>query len=165
MTMQWNSAMTISDTSRVLPLSYWWYENAAAAHHPHASARRSVIGMSVLALAILLGSFAARGMNAAGPSACQITLPSVALASNIETTMTVGSTPCSLWVQPGSDSFDEITMLSKPDHGIVTARGRTGVVYQANPGFKGEDFFVFVLHGGPATYKRSTVIRVRAVVG
>ena len=70
--------------------------------------------------------------------------------------------PCAILVKAGSTPLDDITIDAPPQHGTLALRGRTGVVYRPDRGFKGDDAFVFTLRSSSAG--ASSVVRVRAVV-
>jgi hypothetical protein len=73
--------------------------------------------------------------------------------------------PCTILVQPGSSRVEEITVPALPQSGILTLRGRTGVVYRPQAGFRGEDSFTFSLSGRSGSTSGASTIRVRARIG
>src|SRR5262245_8921222 len=75
-----------------------------------------------------------------------------------------GKTPCTIQVQSGSASLDDIVVTEPPAHGVLMPRGRTGVIYQPERGFRGQDTFVFSLQGIVGTERTSSAIHVRATV-
>ena len=89
----------------------------------------------------------------------------IQLALGIETAVSIAlpaNRPCTILVRPGNATLDAITVVSPPERGTLTPRGRTGVVYRPPPGFKGGETFDFSLRGrSSSTYETST-IRVRA---
>jgi hypothetical protein len=72
--------------------------------------------------------------------------------------------PCTILVKAGSAVLDGITIDAPPRHGTLALRGRTGVVYRPNPGFRGDDAFAFSLHRRSGTVPDSAAIQVRAVI-
>ena len=89
----------------------------------------------------------------------------IQLALGIEAAVSIAlpaNRACTILVHPGNATLDAITVVSPPERGTLTPRGRTGVVYRPPPGFKGGETFDFSLHGrSSSTYETST-IRVRA---
>jgi hypothetical protein len=88
-------------------------------------------------------------------------LPGV--ASNISLALPA-NTPCTILVAPGSAILDDITIDAPPGRGTLTSRGRSGVVYRPDPGFKGADSFAFSLHGRPNATSGAAVVHVRATI-
>lgn len=80
---------------------------------------------------------------------------SVALSAN---------TPCAILVKPPSAPIDDIAIDAPPQHGTLTSRGRTGVVYRPHPGFRGSDSFGFSLHRRSDAAPRSFPIHVRLTI-
>ena len=89
----------------------------------------------------------------------------LALGLDAEASIAVpANTPCTILVQAGSTALDSITIDAPPERGTLTPRGRTGVVYRPQRGFKGEDAFAFSLHGRPSSVRETSIIRVRSSV-
>jgi hypothetical protein len=98
-----------------------------------------------------------------GSRDCRVAPIQLALGSETAVSIALpANRPCTILVRPGNATFDAITVVSPPERGTLTPRGRTGVVYRPPPGFKGGETFDFSLHGrSSSTYETST-IRVRA---
>ena len=73
-------------------------------------------------------------------------------------------TPCTMQVRLGSAMVDELAVTVPPSHGALTPRGRTGVIYRPDRGFRGEDTFVFSLQGTVNFIQTRSESRVRATV-
>jgi hypothetical protein len=73
-------------------------------------------------------------------------------------------TPCTIVVQSGNAALRDLLVTVPPVHGTLTPRGRTGVIYQPNRGFRGDDAFAFSLQGSANVAGASALIRVRATV-
>ena len=85
------------------------------------------------------------------------------LASDISAVVPANTT-CTIVVKAGSMTLADIGIDTPPEHGSLTPRGRTGVVYRPQRGFKGEDRFEFSLRSGSDGSRKEFVIHVRAVV-
>lgn len=131
----------------------------APAHSP-----RVTLGAWIGLLAIVGALITARAF-AAGPAECR-TLPNATLfrpETNATMTLKAG-TACSIWLRPSAAAVERIELVTPPAHGVVTPRGRTGMVYRANANFSGEDFFAFALHGRSSAYSGAGHVRVRVNV-
>jgi hypothetical protein len=73
-------------------------------------------------------------------------------------------TACTIRVAAGGATLDDLTVIAPPAHGALTPRGRTGVIYRPERGFRGEDAFVFSLAGATDWARISSAIRVQVTV-
>jgi hypothetical protein len=102
--------------------------------------------------------------DAPGSRDCQIPAVPLAFGANTEISVSMrADVPCTIAVQPGP-AIRRLTLQSKPEHGTVTARGRTGVIYRPNATFRGEDRFTFSLAGGSTGAEETATIQVQAIV-
>ena len=120
---------------------------------------RGLLGLGALAACAM---FAA---NALGSHGCQAKPIPLVLGFDTQISIsTSAGTPCPLMLRTGGIPLDELSVEAQPQHGTVTARGRTGVVYRPSPAFKGEDTFAFSVRGSPSARSETSVVRVRAIV-
>jgi hypothetical protein len=127
--------------------------------------QRPDILVFALMTGILAVLIAAKSLGLATPAECRADPAALAIGSDIDATMTVTSgTACSLWAKAATTSFEEIAITSPPQHGIVTLRGRIGVIYRPDRKFEGEDFFAFALRDMSALRNGSSLVRVRVTV-
>ena len=113
----------------------------------------------ILLAALLFGLVA----NWYAPSDCQS--PPVALTpgstANASIAVSAGK-PCPVIVTIDSTVIDDLTIETKPRHGMAVARGRTGVVYVPDANFRGEDAFRFSLRrAGPRGETSSVIVTAR----
>jgi hypothetical protein len=118
------------------------------------------------------GAFAALGLAMIGGSSfdpgmrtCR-TEPAV-LAAGIaaEARMTVShNAACAMWQKPGTGAIDAVDIAVAPQHGNLTLRGRTGVVYRPARGFTGRDSFAFALRGRSSLGDGASLVRVEVTV-
>jgi hypothetical protein len=73
-------------------------------------------------------------------------------------------TPCAILVKPAGTPLDDIAIDGAPAHGTLTSRGRAGVVYRPQPGFRGGDSFDFSLHRRSSSTLESFTVHVRALI-
>jgi hypothetical protein len=98
-----------------------------------------------------------------GSRGCGIPPISLGRSSDLSVALSA-NTPCAILVKPPSAPIDAISIDAPPQHGTLTSRGRTGVVYRPHPGFKGSDAFAFSLHRRSDATPQSFPIHVRMVV-
>lgn len=115
-----------------------------------------LIGVSAVAAAIT----AAGAFNSCTTQPIALRFGENAIA---EMTVAKGSR-CSLRVETGSARIDDLVVESHASRGDIFARGRTGVIYQPNARFTGEDSFVFALHGRTTRGWSKMTVRVGVVV-
>jgi len=85
--------------------------------------------------------------------------------ATVETQVTVAQQQaCSVYVNPGSAMVNAMAVTAPPSAGTVSARGRTGVVYRASAGFRGDDTFAFVLSGKIREDVAPMTVKVRVSV-
>ena len=73
-------------------------------------------------------------------------------------------TACTIRVQVGGATLDDLSIIAPPAHGALAPRGRTGVIYRPDRGFRGDDAFAFALHGATDSAPVSSAIRVQVTV-
>jgi len=73
-------------------------------------------------------------------------------------------TACMIRVQTGGATLDDLSVTVPPAHGVLAPRGRTGVIYQPDRRFRGDDAFAFSLQGAADSGPVSSAIRVRVTV-
>jgi len=134
--------------TQMSPISRWRlarnhhaFELAEGQHWPVKSPA-AVAGL--VALGLLTVALWSPFSNASG--GCR-TLPLVFKpGATVETSMTVAQDrACSLYVSPGPAIISSLAINAAPSGGVVSARGRTGVIYRAPLGFNGDDVFAFTL--------------------
>jgi hypothetical protein len=64
-------------------------------------------------------------------------------------------------VQPGTAVIEDLTVTSAAQHGSISPRGRTGVIYRAHRNYRGEDDFALALRGRADSSAGVAIIRVR----
>jgi hypothetical protein len=74
------------------------------------------------------------------------------------------NTPCTISVQSGSTVLDDIIVDAAAEHGTLTPRSRTEVIYRPRAGFRGSDSFDFSLRSGPNSAHETSIVRVRAII-
>ncbi len=117
------------------------------------------VGLSALCVVVMVvvGGLSARG--------CRVAPIPLTLGTGTELAITIpANTPCTILIPAGSATLDDITVDVPPQHGTLTARGRTGTVYRPNRGFKGDDAFAFSLNARSGAVLDSTMIRVQASI-
>jgi hypothetical protein len=86
-------------------------------------------------------------------SECEAQPISIVLGENVEATMTVSPrTRCQMAAGFAAASIEDFNIIDPPKHGTLMQRGRTGVVYQSDGNFHGQDSFAFALHGKTADH-------------
>jgi hypothetical protein len=96
---------------------------------------------------------------------CQNTPSLLVFGQTFDIAMSLArNSACSIRLHPGSTAVDRLDIVTPPRHGVIDMRGRTGVIYRADRGFKGDDFFTFAVRGQSAAYKGTSVHRVRVTV-
>lgn len=79
---------------------------------------------------------------------CETQPISIMLGQDAEATMTVSRrTRCQIATGLATGAIEEFNIIEPPKHGIVMQRGRTGVVYQSDGDFRGNDSFSFAMRG------------------
>lgn len=85
--------------------------------------------------------------------------------ATVETVMTVAQDrACSLYVSPGSAVISSLDVNTAPSGGVVSPRGRTGIIYRSLSGFDGDDSFTFTLSGKVKEDVAAMTIKVRISV-
>jgi len=126
--------------------------------------RPRILGALAVAAAsvVLIG---AASSELAPPIGCRAEPVALAAGVDADATMTLrGGMACSLWVKTSTASIEQLDIIAPPSHGVVIARGRTGVIYRPARQFTGEDSFVFTLRAKSARFDRTSVVRVGVTV-
>jgi hypothetical protein len=115
--------------------------------------------------AILTAVIAARAFGVTPVSECRATPSRLSFAPITEVKMTTSTrAPCLLSLRLGTAQVDALTITTAPQHGAVSPRGRTGVVYRPQAGFRGEDAFWFSFDGRSNQNPGAAVVRVGVTV-
>jgi hypothetical protein len=102
----------------------------------------------LLAGGIVLPVWGLLWLTRPGLTECQAAPLALKLGSQVAVAMNVTSgMACTLFAQIGSASLEEPIIDMPPQHGSVSFRGRSGVMYRADPAYKGNDFFAIKLNG------------------
>jgi len=126
-------------------------------------------GLVVLGLAVY--TFGTdKSTTLAGASECGAQPISIVFGQNAQATMTVSPrTPCPIVAGSRAGSVEELTIVDPPKHGTLMQRGGTGIVYQSDGNFRGQDSFAFAMRGkaidayaGP--YDGTSVVRANVTV-
>jgi hypothetical protein len=81
-------------------------------------------------------------------SECEAQPLSIMPGQNAEATMTVSPRArCPIATSFATASIDDLSIIDPPKHGTLVQQGRTGMVYQSDGNFRGEDSFAFAMHG------------------
>jgi hypothetical protein len=70
---------------------------------------------------------------------------------------------CAVFIKTGDAEIDRLDIVSRPQQGAVTQRGRTGLVYRATRQ-NGEDSFAFRLHGKSRDRAIDATVRVTVAI-
>jgi hypothetical protein len=117
------------------------------------------VGMSILCVGAMVVASVLSAHD------CRVKPIPLTLGRDAEVAIAVpAKTPCTVQVQAGSATLDDLVVTAPPAHGVLTPRGRTGVIYRPDRGFRGDDGFVFSLQGTVDATRTSSAIRVRASV-
>jgi hypothetical protein len=116
-------------------------------------------------LAILAAVIAARAFDVVPVPECRTTPTRLAFVPVTEMRATVSAgTPCLVSLRLGSARVQKLAITLDPQHGVVAPRGRTGVIYRPQSGFRGEDTFWFSLDGPSNRNPGAAVVRVGITV-
>jgi hypothetical protein len=125
----------------------------------HDNLRRhgAVVGGVVAGLVVLgLAAYTFGTVKSATPpiatalptSECGAQPISIVLGQDTEATLTVSPrTPCPIVTGSTAASIEEFTIVDRPKHGTLMQRRGTGIVYQSNGNFRGQDSFAFAMRG------------------
>lgn len=98
------------------------------------------------------------------PRDCHIS-PPLRIGSNTDVTMIVKhDMSCPAAVDSRISSVDQLQIVSTPQAGTVSQRGRTGLVYRPERHSGSTDFFAFKLHGKLGDHDVDTLVRVSVIV-
>jgi hypothetical protein len=126
--------------------------------------RPEVFGCAAL-VGLFLALVGGTTINSMGASQCRAEPGTLVFGADVEATMTVShGSPCAIWIKAENTSLDELKVTSLPQHGTISLRGRTGVIYRPYREFTGEDFFLFTLRGSSAMRDKASLVRVRVSV-
>ena len=130
-----------------------------------ATQRRMVLLGCLALLGALSFGIAARALHVRPAAECQSAPVRLALGSHTGATMTMGAGAACAIALTGIDlTVNELAVLTAPRHGKVAPRGRTGVVYRADSGYRGEDTFDFAVRGRSDGEDGISVVRVQVTV-
>ena len=120
---------------------------------------RMAIAAGLLSLAAAVAFVATSGRTAG--MACVVDPGPLVFSpeSNVNLTVT-GDVACPVFARPGTARVDALNVAIPPQHGTLRPRGRTGVIYRPEHGFKGADAFAFSMQGASAFYKGAALVRV-----
>ena len=137
---------------------------AGTARRPRA--RPTETGLAWVSLfAILAAVIAAWAFDVIPISECRATPPRLDFAPMTDVKLTTSArAPCLLSLRLGTARVDTLTITAPAQHGVVTPRGRTGVVYRPLAGFRGEDAFWFSFDGRSNQNPGAAVVRVGVTV-
>ncbi|HKA79678.1 MAG TPA: hypothetical protein VKD43_06565 [Xanthobacteraceae bacterium] len=104
-----------------------------------------------------------------GASACEAQPISIVFGQDAEATMTVSPrTRCPIVAGSSASSTEQLTIVDPPKHGTLM-QGGTGMVYQSNGNYRGQDSFAFAMRGktvdayaGP--YDGTSIVRANVTV-
>jgi hypothetical protein len=103
-----------------------------------------------------------RALDLQPPSACRALPVPLTFGAETATRIETGSgTACTVSVQPGTAMIEDLTVTSAAQHGSISPRGRTGVIYRAHGNYRGEDDFALALRGRADSSAGVAIIRVR----
>lgn len=115
---------------------------------------------SLLALTVICLS----AFSSAAPD-CRVSAVPLTFGAQADATITMkAGLACPIVVRAGSASVDKLEILSMPQAGTVAERGRTGVTYRPQAGFKGEDSFIFAMRGRSDAHSGTSIVRVSVSV-
>jgi len=121
--------------------------------------------MSIRPWPVLVALFGAKSADLIGPAECHASPVMLGFGGDLDARMTApAGTACSLSVKAAMASFDQLEITAPPQHGAVTVRGRTGVIYRPEPQYSGDDFFAFAPRGQSARRDGMPVVRVSVTV-
>ena len=119
----------------------------------------------LLAGGIVLPVWGLLWLTKPGLTECQAAPLALKFGSQINVAMKVASgMACTLSAQIGSASLEEPIVETPPQHGSVSFRGRSGVMYRADPAYKGSDFFAIKLNGRSNSEPGAMKVGVSVVV-
>jgi hypothetical protein len=119
----------------------------------------------IVLIAIFFVLVGMRSAELVGVTECRSDPVALTLGTDVEATMAVqGGTACALVVNAAAASIEDLEITMLPRHGVVTARGRTGVVYQPERKFTGRDSFSFTLRGTSPGDAGASIARVNVTV-
>ncbi len=112
--------------------------------------------------ALLVAAASAGGFS---PSECRTDPATLTFRPNVQARMVVANgRACSLWLRSTALSVNDIRLAADAQHGMVSFRGRTGVIYRPIAGFKGEDSFSFLVNARVASDSETAIYRVQVTV-
>ncbi len=116
-------------------------EDDAASEELQPAASRSVIVILAVTAATLVGAmFQSHSSQCSADPAVLSAAPSTAARM-----FAWKGRACSLSIRSTAHSLHDIRLTRNPGHGRVSFRGNTGVIYNADRGFTGEDGFSFAV--------------------
>lgn len=148
-----------STATRLSTRARRWPMLGEAMDAPRAVPAWCFVGLSLLCTGVMVWT------GILGARDCRVEPIPLALGRHSDVPIALpADAPCTIRVKAGSTVLDGITIDAPPLHGTLALRGRTGIVYRPNAGFKGGDAFAFSLHGRSGAVPDTAAIRVRAVI-
>jgi hypothetical protein len=96
---------------------------------------------------------------------CQTAPLALKFGGETNATMSVASgMSCTLFARVGSASLNDVIIETPPQHGWLNPRGRSGIVYRAQSGYKGDDTFAIELRGRTSAESGAMKVRVNVSV-
>jgi hypothetical protein len=139
-------------------------QSAAAANDLLAQRRAVLLGCFAL-LGLLAFGIAARSLDVRPPAECHSVPLRLMLGTETPATMTLDAgAVCAISLTAPDATIAELKIAAAPQHGTVTARGRTGAIYRPDPRYRGEDSFDLALRGRSGGEDGIAVVRVRVTV-
>src|SRR5437879_273708 len=126
---------------------------------------RIVLGGCAILLSLIGVWSTMKALELRSPSVCDA--PPVRLTFGAETAARIetgSGTACAVAMQAGATVIEDLTVTVAPQHGSISPRGRTGVVYRARDNYRGEDSFALALRGRSETQHGVAIVRVRVNV-
>lgn len=116
----------------------------------------------LVTLPIIAATLAISGQ---GFAACRASPALLRFGAEIDTSMSVrAGWACPLLLKTASQGVDDLDVMIPPRRGTLTMRGRTGVVYRADPDFRGTDTFALAARSAPSAGPGIATIRVQVSV-
>ena len=126
---------------------------------------RSVLGGCAILLSLIGVWSTMKALELRPPPACDASPVRLTFGAETAARIETGSgTACAVAMQVGAAVIEELTVTVAAQHGSITPRGRTGVVYRAQDNYRGEDSFALALRGRSQTQQGVAIVRVRVNV-
>jgi hypothetical protein len=104
-------------------------------------------------------------ISSQGLAACRTSPVLLRFGAELDTSMTVtAGWSCPLLLKTASQGIDDLDVMIPPRRGTLAMRGRTGVVYRADPDFRGTDTFAVAARSAPSAGLGIATVRVQVSV-